>query len=112
MARPRSPPDPAGELAAVWHVYSFAIRSDEACRDSTPAPAARVPPVARETGEHTCGHGFIDRVMKRFDDRSLSYLGWTGSTRNRSPGPALITSYDGTPIAFGIGPREHLRAQD
>ncbi|WP_329112537.1 cellulase family glycosylhydrolase [Streptomyces sp. NBC_01353] len=105
------PTDTAGNLAAAWHVYNFNTCSNETCWDSTLAPvAAQVPLVAGEIGENTCGHGFIDRVMKWFDDRGLSYLGWTWNTWNCSSGPALITSYDGTPTAFGIGLRDHLRA--
>lgn len=105
------PADPAGNLAAAWHVYNFNTCSDEPCWDRTLAPvAAQVPLVAGEIGENTCGHAFIDRVMKWFDDRGLSYLGWTWNTWNCSSGPALITSYDGTPTAFGIGLRDHLRA--
>ncbi|MFD9030729.1 cellulase family glycosylhydrolase [Streptomyces sp. NPDC059567] len=105
------PTDPAGNLAAAWHVYNFNTCSDETCWDSTLAPvAAQVPLVAGEIGENTCGHGFIDRVMRWFDDRGLSYLGWTWNTWSCASGPALITSYDGTPTAFGIGLRDHLRA--
>ncbi|MCT4351957.1 cellulase family glycosylhydrolase [Streptomyces sp. Je 1-79] len=107
------PTDPAGNLAAAWHVYNFNTCSDETCWNSTLAPvAAQVPLVAGEIGENTCGHAFVDRVMKWFDDRGLSYLGWTWNTWNCSSGPALITSYDGTPTPFGIGLRDHLRAQN
>ncbi|MFG3494301.1 cellulase family glycosylhydrolase [Streptomyces sp. NPDC047928] len=106
-----APTDPAGNLAAAWHVYNFNTCADEACWNSTLAPvAARVPLVAGEIGENTCGHGFIDRVMKWFDDRGLSYLGWTWNTWDCSAGPALISGYDGTPTAFGVGLRDHLRA--
>ncbi|MFD9306792.1 cellulase family glycosylhydrolase [Streptomyces sp. NPDC060048] len=106
-----SPTDPTGNLAAAWHVYNFNTCSNEACWDSTLAPvAARVPLVAGEIGENTCGHAFIDRVMAWSDARALSYLGWTWNTWNCSSGPALITSYDGTPTSFGIGLRDHLRA--
>ncbi|GAA4918644.1 cellulose binding domain-containing protein [Streptomyces coeruleoprunus] len=106
-----APTDPAGNLAAAWHVYNFNTCSHESCWDSTLAPvAARVPLVAGEIGENTCGHGFIDRVMKWFDDRGLSYLGWTWNTWDCSAGPALIRSYDGSPTPFGAGLRDHLRA--
>ncbi|MFD4475438.1 MULTISPECIES: cellulose binding domain-containing protein [unclassified Streptomyces] len=104
------PSDPAGNLAAAWHVYNFNTCSTESCWDSTLAPvAAQVPLVAGEIGENTCSHGFVDRVMKWFDDRKLSYLGWTWNTWDCSSGPSLISSYDGTPTAFGIGLRDHLR---
>lgn len=109
----QSPTDPTGNLAAAWHVYNFNTCSNEVCWDSTLAPvAARVPLVAGEIGENTCGHAFTDRVMAWSDSRALSYLGWTWNTWNCSSGPALITSYDGTPTAFGIGLRDHLRAQN
>jgi len=105
------PRDPANNLAAAWHVYNFNTCSNESCWDSQLAPvAAQVPLVAGEIGENTCAHSFIDRVMKWFDDRRLSYLGWTWNTWNCSSGPALISAYDGTPTAFGIGLRDHLRA--
>lgn len=105
------PTDPAGNLAAAWHVYNFNSCSNESCFNSTLAPvAAQVPLVAGEIGENTCSHGFVDQVMKWFDDRGLSYLGWTWNTWNCNTGPALITSYDGTPTAYGIGLRDHLRA--
>jgi hypothetical protein len=105
------PDDPTGNLAAAWHVYNFNTCSNESCWDSTLAPvAAQVPLVAGEIGENTCAHAFIDRVMKWFDDRNLSYLGWTWNTWDCSSGPALISNYDGTPTSFGIGLRDHLRS--
>ncbi|MFK4104708.1 cellulase family glycosylhydrolase [Streptomyces sp. NPDC019531] len=105
------PGDPAGNLAAAWHVYNFNTCANDSCWNSTLAPvAAQVPLVAGEIGENTCSHGFIDQVMKWFDDRGLSYLGWTWNTWDCSSGPSLISSYDGTPTAFGTGLRDHLRA--
>ncbi|MER7834541.1 cellulose binding domain-containing protein [Streptomyces sp. NPDC096040] len=105
------PTDPAGNLAAAWHVYNFNSCSNESCWNSTLAPvAAQVPLVAGETGENTCSHGFVDQVMKWFDDRDLSYLGWTWNTWDCSSGPSLISNYDGTPTAYGTGLRDHLRA--
>jgi hypothetical protein len=105
------PHDPAGNLAASYHVYNFNTCSSTSCWNSTLAPvAAQVPLVAGEIGENTCSHGFIDQVMKWFDDRGLSYLGWTWNTWDCSSGPSLISAYDGTPTAFGVGLRDHLRA--
>ena len=87
--------------------------ANESCWNSTLAPVAdRVPLVAGEIGENTCSHSFVDRVMKWFDDRDLSYLGWTWNTWDCSSGPALISGYDGTPTSYGIGLRDHLRALD
>lgn len=107
------PSDPAGNLAAAWHVYNFNTCSNESCWDSTLGPvAAQVPLVAGEIGENTCAHSFIDRVMAWFDERDQSYLGWTWNTWNCNTGPALISNYDGTPTSFGIGLRDHLRSLD
>lgn len=107
------PSDPAGNLAAAWHVYNFNSCSTESCWNSTLAPVvAQVPLVAGEIGENTCTHGFVDQVMTWFDDRGLSYLGWTWNTWDCSSGPSLISGYDGTPTAYGIGLRDHLRSLD
>ncbi|WP_078884110.1 cellulose binding domain-containing protein [Streptomyces sp. NRRL S-340] len=105
------PEDPAGNLAAAYHVYNFNACASESCWDSTLTPvAAQVPLVAGEIGENTCSHGFVDRVMKWFDDHNLSYLGWTWNTWDCSSGPSLISDYGGTPTAYGAGLRDHLRA--
>ncbi|MFG2574957.1 cellulase family glycosylhydrolase [Streptomyces sp. NPDC048481] len=105
------PDDPAGNLGAAYHVYNFNSCADAGCWNSTLAPvAARVPLVAGEIGENTCSHGFVDQVMKWFDDHGLSYLGWTWNTWDCSSGPSLIKGYDGTPTAYGTGLRDHLRA--
>ncbi|MEV6194677.1 cellulase family glycosylhydrolase [Streptomyces sp. NPDC051920] len=105
------PSDPTGNLVAAYHVYNFNTCASESCWNSTLAPvAAQVPLVAGEIGENTCSHSFTDTVMKWFDDRGLSYLGWTWNTWDCSSGPSLISNYDGTPTAYGIGLRDHLRA--
>ncbi|MFI1068380.1 cellulose binding domain-containing protein [Streptomyces puniciscabiei] len=105
------PTDPAGNLTAAYHVYNFNTCSTESCWNSTLAPvAAQVPLIAGEIGENTCSHAFVDQVMKWFDDRDLSYLGWAWNTWDCSSGPSLISAYDGTPTAYGIGLRDHLRA--
>ncbi|GAA3145500.1 cellulase family glycosylhydrolase [Streptomyces rameus] len=105
------PTDPAGELTAAYHVYNFNACASESCWNSTLAPVAEhVPLVAGEIGENTCAHTFTDRAMKWFDDRNLSYLGWTWNTWDCSTGPSLISAYDGTPTAYGTGLRDHLRA--
>ena len=105
------PTDPTGNLVAAYHVYNFNTCANESCWNSTLAPvAAQVPLMAGEIGENTCSHSFVDQVMKWFDDRGLSYLGWTWNTWDCSSGPSLISNYDGTPTSYGIGLRDHLRA--
>ncbi|MGW4733787.1 cellulose binding domain-containing protein [Streptomyces shenzhenensis] len=105
------PTDPTGNLVAAYHVYNFNTCASESCWNSTLAPVAeQVPLVAGEIGENTCAHGFVDQVMQWFDDRNLSYLGWTWNTWDCAAGPSLISSFDGTPTAYGTGLRDHLRA--
>ena len=105
------PSDPTGNLVAAYHVYNFNTCSSASCWNSTLSPvAAQVPLVAGEIGENTCSHAFVDTVMKWFDDRGLSYLGWTWNTWDCSSGPSLISNYDGTPTSYGTGLRDHLRA--
>ena len=105
------PSDPTGNLVAAYHGYNFNTCANESCWNSTLAPvAAQVPLVAGEIGENTCSHSFVDQVMKWFDDRGLSYLGWTWNTWDCSSGPSLISNYDGTPTSYGTGLRDHLRA--
>lgn len=105
------PSDPLGNLAASWHVYNFNACNNTGCYDSQVAPVAQqVPLVAGEIGENDCGHGFIDALMTWLDARGGSYLGWAWDTFDCGGFPALISSYDGTPTAFGIGFRDHLAA--
>ncbi|MGR3934284.1 cellulose binding domain-containing protein [Streptomyces sp. BRA346] len=104
------PSDPAGNLAAAWHTYNFNTCSSESCFNEQLAPViAHVPFVAGEIGENTCSHGYIDRVMAWLDAKRASYLGWTWNTWDCSSGPSLISDFNGTPTAFGIGLRDHLK---
>ncbi len=105
------PNDPLGNLAASWHVYNFNACNNTGCYDSQVAPVAQqVPLVAGEIGENDCGHGFIDTLMAWLDAHGGGYLGWAWDTFDCGGFPALISSYDGTPTAFGIGFRDHLAA--
>ncbi|GAA2154886.1 cellulase family glycosylhydrolase [Actinomadura napierensis] len=105
------PADPAGNLAASWHSYNFNYCKDSSCWDQQIAPvAAQVPLVAGEIGENDCGHGYIDTLMTWLDAHGASYLGWTWNTWDCTGGPALISSYDGTPTSYGAGFRDHLRS--
>jgi hypothetical protein len=103
------PTDPDNNLAASWHSYNFNLCNNSGCWDSTIAPVAQqVPVIAGEIGENDCAHGYIDGLMNWMDSHGISYLGWTWNTWDCSSGPALITDYNGTPTAFGVGFRDHL----
>jgi hypothetical protein len=103
------PTDPAGNLMANWHVYSFNTCDTTACYNSTAAPvAAQVPLIADEIGESDCAHGFIDPLMAWLDTQKSGYLGWTWDTWDCDSGPALISDYTGTPTGFGLGLKNHL----
>ncbi|MEU8122882.1 cellulase family glycosylhydrolase [Spirillospora sp. NPDC049024] len=107
----QKPSDPTGNLAAAWHSYNFNYCKDASCWDQQIAPvAAQVPLVAGEIGENTCGHSYVDTLMAWLDAHGASYLGWTWNTWDCSSGPSLISSYDGTPTAYGAGLRDHLRS--
>jgi hypothetical protein len=71
--------------------------------------------VIGELGESDCAHGYIDGMMTFADRLGIGYLGWAWDATapggwDCAKGPALITSYDGTPTPFGVGLRDHLRA--
>ena len=51
--------------------------------------------------------------MRWADRHGISYLAWAWNAGGDWPcrgGPTLVEDYDGTPTAFGIGFRDHLRA--
>src|SRR6184192_4207826 len=104
------PSDPANALVASFHNYNFNV-CVPSCWDSTVATlATQVPVVTGELGEDDCAHSYIDRYMSWADAHGISYLGWTWDTWDCSSGPALISDYNGTPTAFGVGFRDHLAA--
>ncbi|HEX6394921.1 MAG TPA: cellulase family glycosylhydrolase [Acidimicrobiales bacterium] len=105
------PNDPSNQLAASAHIYNYSQCNTPGCWDSTIAPvAAQAPVVTGELGETDCARGFIDSYMAWADAHGLSYLGWSWNTASCGSGPALITSYNGTPTAFGAGYQSHLAA--
>lgn len=105
------PRDPRNALVASFHVYNFNTCASSTCWDATVAPVAKVVPVVTgEVGEDDCAHGFVDRYLPWADAHGVSYLGWTWDTWDCKSGPALISGYDGTPTAYGVGFRDHLAA--
>jgi endoglucanase len=106
------PTDPAGQIAASFHVYNFTQCVTSACWDAQIAPVAgAVPVVTGELGENDCAHGFIDGYMPWADAHGVSYLGWAwNSDFTCNSGPGLVSDYNGTPTGFGAGLRNHLAA--
>jgi endoglucanase len=105
------PRDPDRNLAASWHSYNFNACDVGSCWAVQVAPVmARVPLIAGEIGESNCSDSYIGPLMRWLDARSASYLAWAwNSDFACSAGPGLITSYAGTPTAYGAGYRSHLR---
>jgi len=106
------PHDPAGQLAAGWHVYfPETFYSDPSRWATSVLPvAAQVPIVTTELGEHDCAGGWMSQFLPWADQHGLSYTAWTWDTWPDCGNPVLITRYDGTPTGYGVGYRDHLRA--
>lgn len=102
------PYDPAHELVAGLHAYSFLRCITVGCWNKNVEPVARsVPVVATEFGEADCEAAFINRFMDWADSAGVSYLGWSW-TPTGCRAPALISSWQGQPTAYGEGLRTHL----
>jgi hypothetical protein len=102
------PRDPAGQLAAGFHVFDFAPCASSACWRDTVAPVARrVPVVTTEFGQRACSSSFIDGYMSWADRARVSYLGWAWNPAGCAA-PSLISAWDGTPTASGARLRAHL----
>jgi hypothetical protein len=109
------PSDPNNALVASLHFYNFnypckTVACLSSGGNSILPVAAQVPIVTGELGEDDCAHGFIDAFMTWADANGISYLGWAWNPYTCTSFPALITNYNGTPTAFGIGLRDHLAA--
>jgi endoglucanase len=106
------PTDPDHDLAASLHSYNFNACSTQSCWTSQIAPViAKVPVIAGEIGENDCADGYINPLMSWLDSEHASYLAWAWNTDfNCASGPGLISSYDGTPTAYGAGFESHISA--
>jgi endoglucanase len=106
------PTDPAQAIVASNHTYDFAACYAK-CRAALAEISRRYPVVSGEIGEGDCAHRYIDPYMRWADRHGISYLAWAWNAHGGwtcKGGPTLITGYDGTPTAFGVGFRDHLRA--
>ncbi len=106
------PHDPDHQLLASEHNYGGLSPCDATCRGAILATHRHVPVVFGELGETDCEHGYIDKMMRFADQHGIGYLGWAWDAGGWSctGGPSLITSYNGTPTAYGAGFRAHFRA--
>lgn len=94
------PTDPAGNLAAAWHIYKGGWCNTVACWDSTAAPvAAQVPLVLGEIGQDDGGSSFVTGLMNWMDTRKGGYLAWTWNVWGSAYD--LISNYDGTASSYG-----------
>jgi hypothetical protein len=106
------PSDPLHALVAGWHVYDYSGCA-QSCWEAGAAPLSRqVPVLLTEVGERDCAHGFLDQLLPWADQHGIGYLGWSWNVADCKGFPALITSYDGTPTAFGEGFKAHLAQLD
>jgi endoglucanase len=113
-----APKDPLGQLAASIHVYFKSVSEPEwtpcansACWSGVLAPlSAQVPIVMGEFGELDCAHTLYPPLLNFADEHGISYLGWAWFAGSCTGEPSLITSYNGTPSAYGVGYKEHLEA--
>jgi hypothetical protein len=100
------------QIVAKNHRYRIGACNDVNCWNSEYLPIAQqVPLVTGEMGEDehdvTCVHAFIDEYMAWADPNRVGYLAWTWNTWTGYC-MALITSYDGTPSAYGEHYKNHL----
>ena len=106
------PVDPDHDLAASWHSYNFSECDTRSCWAGQIARViAKVPVIVGEMGENDCSSRYINSLMSWLDSKSTSYLAWAWNADFAcSAGPGLISSYAGTPTAYGAGYRSHLRS--
>jgi len=103
------PSDPQNNLMASSHIYTNSGCNSTSCYDQIIAPvAAKYPVVMGELGESDCAHSFIDTAMGWADQNGVGYMGWAWDTYDCGGFPSLISNYDGTPTAFGVGFRNHF----
>ena len=105
------PADSANQIAASWHSYAGQICNTSSCWTSQIQPImAASPLIAGEIGENDCQDVYINPLMTFLDSHGGNYLAWAWNTYDCSGFPALISAYDGTPTAFGLGYYDHLLA--
>jgi hypothetical protein len=102
------PTDPLNNLAASFHYYPGQVYDSTYIGNLLGTVVASYPLIQGELGENDCQHVNIDPWMAYHDAHGDSYLGWAWNTYDCSSFPSLISNFDGTPTAFGVGFRDHL----
>src|SRR5262249_40885857 len=101
------PTDPASQLVAGFHNYSFGGCTTPACWDTIPGDLHGAPLLTGEMGFD----GYIESYMSWADAHGIGYLAWTWDTWGCGSGQALISDYAGTPCSpYGSGYQDHLAA--
>jgi endoglucanase len=114
--RAHVPADPAGNIAAAWHVYNFNSCANAACWDGAPAAlAAAVPIVATEIGENDCSGAFMTPFLDWLDGHGFGYLAWSwnayGACSQAQPFSLVTDFYGGRPSSdYARAFHDHLAA--
>ncbi len=107
------PTDPSGNLVASWHSYATQVCNNQSCWDSMIKPVLQSTPlIAGEIGETDCADTYVTPLMTYLDANGGNYLAWAWDTYSCTGFPSLISDYNGTPTAFGLGYRDHLLILD
>ncbi len=111
-----APVDPLHQLAASIHIYwknpahpNWSPCYASSCWNQVLAPlAGTVPVVVGEFGEMDCGDSLYPPFLSFADEHGISYLAWAWFVGSCKGEPSLISSYNGTATAYGIGYEHHL----
>ncbi len=110
--------DPLHQLVAGLHMYDSGAHgycNTPSCWSATVSPvAAHVPVMTTELAEFDQRSTFIKGYMDWAEGqavvgRNISYAAWSWDVALGVGGPSLVSSYDGTPTAFGSGYRGYLQ---
>lgn len=106
------PVDSLNQQAASVHVYAPPLDSpygDPATwTGDILTVAAQYPVVVGEGMDTNCTHATSDQWFPFADQHGISYLFWAWITGSCAGEPALISNYNGTPTAYGVGLRDHM----
>jgi fibronectin type 3 domain-containing protein len=104
------PTDSAGQLAVSWHSYDIQGCNNSTCWNNVVKPLlATTPLITGEIGDTlSCGATYINSLMTFLDNNGGHYLAWAWNTYDCTGFPSLISNFDGTPTAFGLGFKNHL----